>query len=173
MPTISVDSFLDQLVLKQKTMIIMRGLPGSGKSSLAKAILEKSNKDVCIDANGRYRYASSDDYFMVSGSYKFDATQLSASHNYSFTQAMYGCQNFEDIVLVDNTNITRAEFTPYAMLGRAFSFKVILVHVEAPVGLCISRNRHGVPATTIERMAQNFENAFPWDPESYTVAAVV
>lgn len=146
----------------------MRGLPGSGKSTLARDIIAN------MFPSRRHAYASSDDFFMVNGRYRFDATKLSESHSYSFGTALGAMIDRAcDLVVVDNTNITRAEYTPYVAVGKLYGYKTFLIHVDAPVELCVERNTHGVPAAVIERMARNFEKPAPHDPQHFTVAAVV
>ena len=135
-----------------KTVIIMRGLPGSGKSTYARR--EHPNAWV----------VSADYFFVRDGVYRFDATQLGAAHNMCFRSAMAGCQADCPIIVVDNTNTTRAEYTPYVALARAFGYAVELVWVQAPVALCAARNTHGVPLNVIQNMARRFEEPQRQDP---------
>ena len=54
-----------------KQLILLRGLPGSGKSTFAKSL-----GGIHIEA---------DQYFMQDGEYKFDASQLKHAHNYCYS----------------------------------------------------------------------------------------
>jgi len=55
-----------------KELILLRGLPGSGKSTLAKSL-----DGIHIEA---------DQFFMIDGEYRFDASKLKDAHNYCFTR---------------------------------------------------------------------------------------
>ena len=52
-----------------KNLYIVRGLPGSGKSTFAKSIAKP------------YQVFEADQYFMKNGKYKFDPTKLKEAHN--------------------------------------------------------------------------------------------
>lgn len=138
--------------VKANRMIIMRGLPGSGKSTTA------------LRKYPRAWIVSADHFFMNDGSYKFDATQLGAAHNSCFREAMSLCQDRAHQIVVDNTNTTRAEYTPYVALARAYGYDVSLLWVSAPVELCIMRNVHGVPAEVIRAMYARWEQPTKSDP---------
>lgn len=77
-------------------VIILCGVSGSGKSTIAKEI-------------GSGYVVSADDFFMASGEYKFDPTMLPAAHGQCLRDFVgclqYGC----DTIVVDNTNTTMME----------------------------------------------------------------
>lgn len=63
-------------------LILIRGLPGSGKTTLAEQIM-KEWKEI-RDGRGRQvkscKLIAADDFFMVDGEYKFDPSKLSEAH---------------------------------------------------------------------------------------------
>lgn len=62
----------------QKVMIIMRGAPGSGKSTMAKSLLQQSR---LLDQYTVQDFVfSSDDYFLTQRGYEFNPTLLSDAH---------------------------------------------------------------------------------------------
>lgn len=136
-----------------KTLYILRGLPGSGKSTLAKIICEGSEEHTTI--------CSTDIFFVKDGQYKFDPTKLGWAHQqnknkcYEAMKSGYGC------IVIDNTNIKRADFKPYLDMAaeRGFSVQEIIVGKfdEESIKIYAARNTHGVPIEAIKRMAERFQ----------------
>lgn len=131
-----------------KRVKIFRGLPGSGKSTMAKE-----------HAYGEERYAivSADNYFMVDGEYRFDPTRIGEAHTACMRAFLDALKLDTPLVIVDNTNTTIAEVTPYRLVALAMGYEVEIIRVECHPEICAKRNTHGVPAATIEKMAARFE----------------
>jgi len=128
-----------------KQLILLRGLPGSGKSTFAKSL-----GGIHIEA---------DQYFMDNGVYKFDATQLKNAHNYcqSQTRAWMG-HNGEQIsvdkIVVSNTFTQSWEMEAYFEMAKEFGYQVVCLIVENRHG---GVNEHNVPEDKIEQMKNRFE----------------
>jgi predicted kinase len=132
----------------------MRGLPGSGKSTTAKRILNKFRgiygSIVCK--------CSADDYFTDDhGNYNFDATKLGRAHGACQTKAKVAMEEGISLVVVDNTNTMKKEMNPYLKVAKKQGYKVRIIMVggteEEDIKLYTSRNVHGVPEEAIRRMA--------------------
>lgn len=128
-----------------KTLILLRGLPGSGKSTFAKTL-----GGIHIEA---------DQYFMENGEYKFDASKLKYAHQYcqSQTQAWMshdGTQVNADKIVVSNTFTQEWEMVPYFGLAKDYGYRVVCLIVENRHG---GVNEHGVPADKLEQMKNRFE----------------
>lgn len=68
-------------------MIISRGLPGSGKTTLSKKIVNLYGSEQTVICSG-------DDYFISNeGVYIFDATKLVEAHTAAQNKAARACQN--------------------------------------------------------------------------------
>ena len=93
-----------------KEVYIVRGCPGSGKSSLAKKIAslhELENKKCVI--------LETDNYFMVDGEYKFDATKLHQNHQKCFSDFLDALNDRHiDVVIVANTFTRKWEYVNYS-----------------------------------------------------------
>jgi len=130
-------------------VIVMRGLPGSGKSTYANKLAEL----------GPTTIVSADKFFMKDGVYKFDAAKIGDAHSSCLREFVDLIQNgflHGHTVIVDNTNTTAREIAPYYQLALAFGHEVKIVSVKSPgVQTCIDRNVHGVPSATIARMDSN------------------
>ena len=122
-----------------KNLILLRGLPGSGKSTFAKRICDQ--------------HVEADMYFMEGGEYKFDATKLKLAHEW--------CQNVTEEwmkkgynVVVSNTFTQSWEMDAYYELAKKYDYQVNSLIVE---NRHMGVNEHGVPADKLEQMKNRFE----------------
>lgn len=133
-------------------VVILRGLPGAGKSTYRKTVLEKLKTG--FHALGEIFDCSADHFFMVGGEYKFNPMQLGEAHASclrSFTQRLLA-QRPNDLIVVDNTNLSVAEFAPYAALALAYKAELEIVTIECGWQTAAGRNVHGVPMNSYSRM---------------------
>lgn len=143
--------------MQKPILFIMRGLPGSGKSYHINKLKQQYPFSAIV--------ASADHFFTdEDGNYKFDPTKLTEAHADCFAAAYTAMDDGESIIVIDNTNLTRAEYTPYVMLGRFYGYEVRLVNVWADVHVCARRNTHGVPEHVIHGMLNRREARAPFDP---------
>jgi len=122
-------------------MILVRGLPGSGKSTIAKTLI------------GFYMHVEADQFWMVDGEYKFDANRLREAHEW--------CQNRTRELLtagfnpvVSNTFTTIKELRPYFEIAKEFNIVPQVITCQAQYG-----NVHNVPQETLDKMKARFT----WD----------
>jgi adenylate kinase family enzyme len=132
-----------------KKLYIVRGLPGSGKSTFAEALVG-SDFLVC----------EADKYFMVDGEYKFDATKLKQAHEYCrnlvetyMKDSLVNDQFYREIA-VSNTFTQAWEMQAYFDLAEKYGYMVFTVIVENRHG---GVNQHGVPDDKLEQMKNRFE----------------
>lgn len=125
----------------EKHLFLLRGLPGSGKTTLAQTIA-----DVLFAA---------DDFFHdpETGEYNFDATKLGIAHK----QCQDNCDNamvhgFRKIA-VHNTFTTEREMKPYYDLAKRHGYLVHSLIVENRHG---GENVHNVPEEALNRMEERF-----------------
>ena len=97
-----------------KTLIIMRGLPGSGKSTRARELQEKGV------------IHSTDTYFThpSTGEYKFDFEKAKDYHQNNLEAAIESMQARISPVIIDNTNVQRWEFQKYLDAADEFGYDV-------------------------------------------------
>lgn len=143
---------------KYHVMFIMRGLPGSGKSTITEGIQSLFNRhDVVI--------CSADDFRTDSdGNYVFDPDQLESTHRQCKQKAQLSCQQNQNVVIIDNTNIQSFEYEPYLKIAKRFGYPVIFLSMKAGDANVLSkRNRHYVPLNKIKQMQSNYKE----DPIPY------
>lgn len=128
-------------------LIILRGLPGSGKSTYVRNHL--NGAVVC----------SADHFFInpKSGEYIYDPSKIGDAHRSCFKMALALMQNSCPLVVIDNTNLTKWEISPYMALGSAYNYECEIVTINCEPDVCVERNVHGVPKKTIERMHETLQ----------------
>jgi predicted kinase len=127
------------------TIILVRGLPGSGKSSFA-AMLGAS-------------VLEADQYFNKSGTYQFNRAELPYAHKWCQAEAEKYMQAQVPKFFVCNTFTQNWELLPYVELARKYAYKVVVLTIESGLdsGALAGRNLHSVPPDAIQRMSERWE----------------
>ena len=132
-----------------KKLYIVRGLPGSGKSTFAEALVG-SDFLVC----------EADKYFMQDGEYTFDGSKLKEAHESCrntvetyMKDSLVNDQFYREIA-VSNTFTQEWEMQPYFDLAKQYDYMVFTIIVENRHG---GVNQHGVPDEALTRMKDRFE----------------
>ena len=124
-----------------KSLILIRGLPGAGKTSFAKTV---ANKSPIIAA---------DDFFEVNGKYKFDADLLHEAHTHCLRRTEIAMMAGEKNIYVTNTFTTEREMKPYFEIANTFGYTVFSIIVENRLQ---TKNIHNVSEETINKMKNRF-----------------
>lgn len=134
-----------------KKITIMRGLPGCGKSTWHKK--NRPNASVC----------SADYYFIGSDKlYKFDKNKITEAHNWCLRMFLKDISENKPLIVVDNTNISAWEISPYYRIGETFGYEMEIIHITVPPEVCYRRNIRNVPLDSIFRMNRRVDNLPPW-----------
>jgi len=140
-----------------KRVILVRGISGSGKSTLVGKL-----KEACAVATDNIRVCSSDNFFIVNGEYKFDATKLAQAHSQCFSFFLHALDCKMDVVFVDNTFVRNWELENYIQAARLRGYEILIYEVRVntvqEMRICAERNVHNVPREVIARMAMDFED---------------
>lgn len=133
------------------TMVILIGIPGSGKSTYSNYIKRNLNHRVGI--------ASTDYYFEEGGRYHFDPELLDVNHRKNRNRAAALMMVGREVVIVDNTNLSVKEIKQYVELANYFEYKVKFKFFDADVEEAFERcekrsesTGKTVPLHVIERM---------------------
>jgi predicted kinase len=127
-----------------KKIILLRGLPGSGKSTFAKSISNESTGHI-----------ESDMFFVKDGEYKFDGSKIKDAHNWcqDVVEHWMNVNDFETII-VSNTFTQEWEMKPYMDMAKEWEYQVFSIIVENRHG---GVNQHGVPDEKLQQMNDRFE----------------
>jgi predicted kinase len=133
-------------------LVILRGLPGSGKSTRAKQ-LQSGNSNSSI--------RSADALFVENGVYKFVPERLGYVHHRNRQLVEEDMAAGVELIIVDNTNICHRDYRPYVELAEQYGyevqFEIIGEFDEAACFIYHVRNEHSVPLWKIQEMAQKFQ----------------
>jgi predicted kinase len=130
-----------------KNLYLLRGIPGAGKSTLAKQLGDT--------------HFETDSYFMVDGEYKFDPTKLKKAHEWCqgevelamiHNHVTYGLDGSD--IVVSNTFTQEWEMEKYYQLANQYDYRVFSIIVENRHG---GKNLHGVPEDKLQIMKDRFE----------------
>ena len=132
----------------QGELILLRGLPGSGKTTLAKIILQLRSTD-------EPEILSADDFFEdKEGDYIFDPTKLKEAHNYCQFRCSERMRQQKAKIVVANTFTQEWEMDEYFKMAERYNYRVHTVVVENRHG---NENVHGVPEIKLQQMKNRFE----------------
>jgi len=153
-------------------LIVLRGIPGSGKSTFVKKELPKADL-----------VASADDGMMegTPPKYVFNPAKLPAAHGACLLAVIAALQEgaaqremarisgiplSEMLIVVDNTSTSVAEIAPYVAVGQAFGAEVVIMTLRIDPAIAGPRNVHGVPQAGVDRMAaaldEGTKGIMPW-----------
>jgi len=145
-----------------KTVVVLRGVPGSGKSTYIKTNYPLAS--VC----------SADDFFLdKNGKYVWDPKKIDSAHSTCLRKFLHNLQSGLETVVVDNTNVRLWEIAPYVALAKAYGYEAKIIRINIPAKTAANRNVHGVPLATVNKMIKGFERALPWWNEEVIEAAGV
>lgn len=132
-----------------KRLIILRGLPGSGKTTFA-TFLKRSiqgSKEVCADDCWDYDYTDPN----TPG---FTKSGIEKAHTKCFETVEEYMNEKVECIILHNTNTTEKEMYKYIQLANENNYQVVSLVVE---NRHESKSVHNVPEETLERMKNRFE----------------
>ncbi|NP_001374154.1 NEDD4-binding protein 2-like 2 isoform 14 [Homo sapiens] len=136
----------------QKLLILLRGLPGSGKTTLSRILLGQNRDGIVF---------STDDYFHHQDGYRYNVNQLGDAHDWNQNRAKQAIDQGRSPVIIDNTNIQAWEMKPYVEVAIGKGYRVEFHEPETwwkfdPEEL-EKRNKHGVSRKKIAQMLDRYE----------------
>lgn len=133
-----------------KTIIVLSGVSGSGKSTYAtnlsnKLTQEHITNDIC----------SADHFFEdCFGNYKFDGSKIGLAHKTCQEKCELLCQLATSVIIIDNTSLNYKEISTYCAIAEKYKYKVNVIRIDSGLSdeELASRNKHGVGLEIIKKM---------------------
>jgi predicted kinase len=131
-------------------LIIMRGLPKSGKTTFARAQFPSAS------------HCSADHFFYnEDGKYEWKKELIGEAHRVCYETCVAALVEGHPIVVVDNTNSRLWEFQRYIQAAMDHQYRLIVIRMRDSLDVCLTRqNEHPVPVDAMIRMFERFET-FP------------
>lgn len=127
--------------MNEKVLYIVRGVPGSGKSTFARQLTSN--------------VFEADQYFIdENGEYKFDFTKIKDAHKDCQDNVKYAMESSIPKIAVSNTFTQEWEMEYYLNVAKEFGYTVFTIIVENRHG---GKNIHNVPENIIDSMKNRFE----------------
>lgn len=125
--------------MKKQKITIIRGLPGSGKSTMASKIIGT--------------HLETDMYFIDNcGKYSFDPKEIKYAHQWCQLCCRKELVNGNSVI-VSNTFCQKWEMEPYFQMAKEFECYIEVIVCKEQFG-----SIHGVPSWKIEQMKQRWED---------------
>ncbi len=127
-------------------LILLRGLPGAGKTELAKVLSE----------DGRYKIISVDDYFTnpLTQDYNFVFSENHIAYKQAIRNTELAIQAGDSKIFVHHTFTLEWELESYFELAKKFNYKIFVVTVE---NYHNGKNSHNVSEEQIKKMAEKYK----------------
>uniref|UniRef100_A0A7S3JIW3 ATP-binding protein n=1 Tax=Euplotes harpa TaxID=151035 RepID=A0A7S3JIW3_9SPIT len=131
-----------------KYCFIMRGIPGSGKSTVAKRL---KGTDGVVH--------STDSYFINDeGEYVFDKQLLGRHHQLNYQAFCTSIDEGTECVIVDNINLTDKEYKKYQNYATKKGYIVSFVILPMiPASVAAERNTHSCPESEIAQIIKKWK----------------
>lgn len=128
-----------------KDIYLLRGIPGSGKTTVANKISRMLDGAVVVAA---------DDYFTdMNGNYNWDPKRIHVAHAVCKERVEKAMRDEEYPIIVHNTFTKESEMKDYFDLAKDYGYTVFTLIVENRHG---SNNAHNVPQETLDKMRERF-----------------
>ena len=131
-----------------KSITLIRGVAGSGKTTFAKEITS-------LEDERNYRIFSADDYFTVEGKYKYIPKEIGVAHKECMARTEAAMKIGINKIFVANTFTTKEELNPYIELAKEYGYKYFSIIVENRHG---NESIHNVPKDVITKMVNRLRN---------------
>ncbi len=140
----------------QGKLILLYGAPSSGKSTLAKRLVEENE---CAEEYAMHIFSTDDYWIRPDGRYDWNFKLLTEAHAWN-QQRVERYLNFVNglpqCAIVDNTNLKKEFLTPYLLIAKKCNCEVEVLEPQTTwrydVEELFKRNTHSVPINTIEKM---------------------
>lgn len=130
-----------------KTVYLLRGVSGCGKTTLAKELESQLEDCVAISAD--------DFWYDREGNYNFNINDLRKSHEYCRQEFTENVVKGKTSIILHNTSTSENEIEFYMDLAREYCYKVVSLVVENRHG---NESVHDVPKKTLDKQERRLKS---------------
>lgn len=129
-------------------LLIIRGLPGSGKSTFADFL--------CSIIPNAKRFETDDYWYDKDGNYNFDFSKIGLAHKDNENKVEQAMIDKVPYIIVSNTSTKESEVNTYIKLAQKYDYDYNVITKENWLG---TKNIHNVDDKTLSKMANNLKNS--------------
>lgn len=137
-----------------KIVVIFRGLPGSGKSFVAKNIKSQESSY----GSEAPRILALDDYFECDGEYEYEA-ELEDSYRASLVKSFKKQvdDGYFDFIMVDCINNLTKHYEEMWSYAKQKGFEVYIAEIDCDIGMAASRNVHDWKEDSLKKLSKQWD----------------
>lgn len=137
-----------------RTLYIIRGLPGSGKSTLGEQLADTyMDYSRAVGGVKHYSYAADDWFTDQDGNYNFDPMELPQAHEDCRARVLGAMLSGVEHIAVCNTFTQAWEAEPYFKLCKLHEYTPVVIECQSQFG-----NIHDCPQEKINEMADRWDS---------------
>ena len=146
---------INNIIFSKKHLVILRGLPGSGKTSYIKHLIQDQGIN-------NYTICSAFYYFKKGLVYRYNPRRLPHAYQSCWRSFLEATMNDCPYIFVNNPNAEKWEYENYLFVGRQLGYDIDIVEIDCPGSTYVDyfqkRSRHNVPLQTARAMAERWED---------------
>ena len=167
-----------------RCVYILRGVPGSGKTSLAQQLSSQANHHFS-SLNDRhallpYTAICSNEAFFTdanTGKHVYDSNRIPESHSYCLAQFLQSISSNIPVIILDNPNCHMWEWKNYATLAAMVQYSVIVYEIicsdASMLATCFRRSQWSRSTQLSHEMMERMWSHFEYDTNARKIQTVV
>eukprot|EP01084_Bolivina_argentea_P276041 470896_1 len=115
--------------IEENILIILRGFPGAGKSTLTKAIIGYYGELNCISCSyDKYHWSGKQE---GNGVFKFDYNIHKDTKKWCKEEIYESMKKYVKVIIIDNGNFEIWEYSKYIKWAKEYKYKVLIIEIKS------------------------------------------